>query len=598
MNTPIDEIKSKIDIVEYIGAIVPLKKAGRNFKGLCPFHDEKTPSFMVSPDRQLWRCFGACQEGGDIIAFVMKFDNLTFFETLKELAQKTGVKLESVDFEDRAWQKKDRMLSANTLAADYFHYILTKHKAGVKAKTYLQERGISDKIIETFRLGYAPDNWDSLFLFLQKKKFLPQELFDAGLVIRSQKGGVFDRFRGRLMFPIVDPRDHIIAFAGRIINPSTSSGQAQSETSYQEAKYINTPETLLYKKRETLFGIHLAKKEIQKKNQAVIVEGEFDMISCFSHGITNTVAIKGSAFTIEQLRLLKRYTNHLILSLDADFSGTQTARRAIADASNLDFRVEVCPLTFAKDPDEALHKDPIVFKKALQKPVPIYDYLIDVAVKSHSSEDAFDKKEAADEVIPFISDIENPIVKSHYIKKFSDLLDIEPQSIDLSIQRHRRAQKEKSGLKIFRKEKEKNRYEILQQYVMSSLFQNSSPPRLYQRFAETLHQDDFTNTSYQKLLEKLQEEKDNKNFDINAFAAALPPEQRGVLDTVFLLDITMFPEELTEKNFEKSVLELKKISLKLKIKKYMTTNTTKDESVNLNKITKQLTDIEKRLAVL
>ncbi|MDH7476699.1 MAG: CHC2 zinc finger domain-containing protein, partial [Microgenomates group bacterium] len=204
MDSPVEEIKKKIDIVSFIGSFIALKKSGRNFKALCPFHQEKTPSFVVSPDRQIWHCFGACQEGGDIFRFLMKWENITFIEALRELAEKTGVRLRKITIEDKTWKKKERLITINQLSAEYFEFILHKTPFGKKCLKYLSDRGVNQKIASKFKLGYAPQSWDSLWPFLKKKKFSDQEIIESGLVVVRQQGGFYDRFRGRLIFPIKD----------------------------------------------------------------------------------------------------------------------------------------------------------------------------------------------------------------------------------------------------------------------------------------------------------------------------------------------------------------------------------------------------------
>src|SRR3989338_2671402 len=286
MESVIEEIKKKIDIVALINSFIPIKKTGRNYKGLCPFHQEKSPSFVVSPDRQIWHCFGACQEGGDVIKFLMKWENITFIEALRELAEKAGVKLVKVNFEDKQWRKKEQIIGINTLATEFFEYILHKTKFGKKASEYLKHRCLDEKIIKKFQLGYAPSSWDSLLKFLKKKKYSEYEIFDSGLLVRSDRGSLYDRFRGRLTFPIKDARGNVIGFSGRTL-----------EETAKEAKYINTPETFLYHKRETLYGINLAKESVKKENNIILVEGEFDVILPHKLGIENIAAIKGSALT-------------------------------------------------------------------------------------------------------------------------------------------------------------------------------------------------------------------------------------------------------------------------------------------------------------
>jgi len=411
MDNPVEEIKKRLDIIEYIGSFISLKKAGRNFKAICPFHSEKTPSFVISPERQIWHCFGACGEGGDVIKFLMKWENITFIEALRELAQKTGITLKKISFEDKVWKKRERYFNMNLFAVEFFEYLLNKTKFGEKGMAYLKNRDIKPATIKKFQLGYAPSSWDSLRLFLKKKKFEEKEVYENGLLVKSERGSYYDRFRGRLMFPIKDSRDYVIGFSGRSLDEKD-----------KQAKYINTPETPIYHKRETLFGINLAKETIKKEKNVYIVEGEFDVISPYQNGFINFVAVKGTALTNEQLMLLKRYTDKITLALDADIAGEESTRRGIEEAEKLDLEVRIVKLPIGKDPDEAVRTDLQAFKKAISRPIPIYDFLIKVAQKKYSEDTSFDKKKIGEEVIPFIERITNPIVRSHYVKKISSIL--------------------------------------------------------------------------------------------------------------------------------------------------------------------------------
>ncbi|KKP49446.1 MAG: primase protein, partial [Candidatus Roizmanbacteria bacterium GW2011_GWA2_33_33] len=363
----------------------------------------------------IWHCFGACGEGGDAIKFLMKWENITFIEALKELAKKTGVKLtlNKISFEDKIWQKKERYLGMNQLASEFFHYILNKTNFGKKAGQYLKNRLLNQSIIDKFELGYSPSSWDSLKLFLKKKKYEEEEMLENGLLVKSERGSYYDRFRGRLMFPLKDSRSNVLGFSGRIL-----------EGSEKEAKYINTPETPIYHKRECLFGINLALEEIKKQKNVFIVEGELDMITPYQHGYSNFVAVKGTALTNEQLKLLKRYTDKITLMMDADAAGLESIKRGIDEAEKFDFEIRVVVIDFAKDPDEALKKYPDKFKKLIAKPIPIYDFLIETAQKNYPEESAFAKKKIGEEIIPMIEKISNPIVRTFYMKKLASILEV------------------------------------------------------------------------------------------------------------------------------------------------------------------------------
>jgi DNA primase len=492
MQDKIEEIKKRIDIVDFLGGFITLKKAGRNYKANCPFHNEKSPSFVVSPDRQIWHCFGACHDGGDVIKFFMKWENITFMEALRELAQKAGVTLESTQLQDQEWNKKDQLLKLNTIVKDFFKYILHDGRAGKKAYDYLIARKMHPNMIKTFELGYAVNNWDLLYRYINKNKLSLATAEELGLIIARQSGGYIDRFRDRIIFPIKDARGNVIGFSGRIL-----------ENKEDTPKYVNTPETPLYHKRETLYGIDLAKEAIRKANNVFLVEGEFDMITPYQHGYENFVAIKGSAVTREQLQLLKRYTTRITLALDADAAGIDAVRRGVEEAEAMDFDINIVTFDFAKDPDEALQTDPIKFKKALASPIPAYDFMINVAEKKFSLDDPYNKKKFADEVTPFIGRISNPIIKSHYVKKVAQLIDVTGDSVDAMIRKNSyKRQISKSFIKEDTPKAPDQSGELhMQKYILSIIFQPQTSDEVKRSVIKILDKDDFTLPALQKLIE-------------------------------------------------------------------------------------------------
>ncbi|RJQ38296.1 DNA primase [Candidatus Microgenomates bacterium] len=589
MENQIDEIKRKIDIVEFIGSFITLKKAGRNFKAVCPFHQEKSPSFVVSPDRGIWHCFGACGEGGDAIKFLMKWENITFIEALKELAKKTGVKLtlNKIGVEDKIWQKKERYLGMNQLAGEFFHYIFSKTDFGKKARDYLKTRLLNQSIIDKFELGYSPSSWDSLKLFLKKKKYEEEEMLENGLLVRSERGSYYDRFRGRLMFPLKDSRNNVLGFSGRIL-----------EGNEKEAKYVNTPETPIYHKRECLFGINLAIEEIKKQKNAYIVEGELDMIMPYQHGYSNFVAIKGTALTNEQLKLLKRYTDKITLMMDADVAGIESIKRGIDEAEKFDFEIRVVTIDFAKDPDEALRKDPDKFKKLISKPVPIYDFLIEAAQKKYPEESAFSKKKIGEEVIPMIEKITNPIVRTFYIKKLANVLEISENTVENLISQLKRKKNQASLNKIkYSKPTEDSRELTINKYVLSVLFQSEDPSTNYKSVFEILKPEYFLHLSYEKISSLFfkEMEKDTK-FDINEFGKKLPDELRPIFDEVFLFAST--DHNLSNESLDRLVLEIKKYYFKREIKKILAEEETEEKKKQLKKLSENLKEVEKKLISL
>jgi len=585
----IEEIRNAADIVDVISGHVNLRKRGKNFVGLCPFHQEKSPSFVVSPERGIWHCFGACGEGGDVIKFLMKWENITFIEALKELSKKTGVKLtlNKISFEDKIWQKKEKYIGMNQLAGEFFHYILNKTAFGKKAGQYLKQRLLNQSIIDKFELGYSPSSWDSLKLFLKKKKYEEEEMFENGLIVRSERGSFYDRFRGRLMFPLKDSRNNILGFSGRIL-----------EGSEKEAKYVNTPETPIYHKRECLFGINLAIEEIKKQKNVFIVEGELDMITPFQHGFSNFVAIKGTALTSEQLKLLKRYTDKITLMMDADTAGIESIKRGIDEAEKFDFEIRVVTIDFAKDPDEALKKDPDKFKKLITKSVPIYDFLIEAAQKKYPEESAFAKKKIGEEVIPMIEKISNPIVRTFYVKKLAGILEVSENTIENLISQLKIKKRQVSLNKIkYTKPVEDSRELTIDKYVLSVVFQSEKPNITYHSVFEILKPEYFLHPSYEKICRLFFEEMDkNGKVDINHFGKKLPDELRPIFDEIFLF--ASIDHSLSNESLDRLINEIKRYSFKREIKKILSEEESPENKKQLIKISQNLKEVEKKLISL
>jgi len=589
MDNPVDEIKKRLDIVEFIGSFISLKKAGRNFKAVCPFHQEKTPSFIISPERQIWHCFGACGEGGDVIRFLMKWENITFIEALRELAKKTGVTLRKISFDDRAWRKRERFFNMNLLATEFFQYVLNKTKFGKKGLEYLKLREINPSIINKFQLGYAPSSWNSLKSFLKRKNFTEEETYENGLIIKGENGRYYDRFRGRLIFPLKDARDNVVAFSGRSLNEDA-----------KEAKYINSPETPIYHKRETLFGINLAREAIKKENNVFIVEGEFDMITPYQNGFNNFVAIKGSALTSEQLMLLKRYTDRITLFLDADAAGEEAIKRGIDEAERFEFDIRVTSLDFAKDPDEAIRHDLKGFKKAIEKPMAIYDYLIELAKKRYPNDSAFDKKKIGDEIIPYLEKITNPIVRSHYVKKLAKLLSVTEGSIENLIIKFKRKKKLLASYKpaLTRQPKEAREL-VIENYLLSCLFQEEDNKKLFKKIFSILTNDDFYLPANQKIIRQYIDFNSSRKegIKINDFISSLAAELKPIFDEIYLY--ASIEERLNDESLEKIIHEIKMFSLKRQMKKILgEEEDSQEKKKQLISLNQALKEVEKKLISL
>lgn len=552
----IDEIKTRLNIVDIISERIPVKKAGRNLKALCPFHGEKTPSFVISPDRQTFHCFG-CGKGGSVFDFIMLYDHVDFAEALETLADRAGVKLEHRPTDTPESQLKQKLYEANHLASEYYHYLLTKHKVGEAAREYLARRGISDKSIETFSLGYSANDWDGLLTYLHKKGYDDKLLETAGLVIAGTRG-YYDRFRGRVMFTLKDHRGNVVGFAGRVMDPAA-----------KEAKYINTSETPIYTKSKVLYGLDVTRDSIQKANEAVVMEGELDLISSFQAGIGNVVAIKGSAVTEEHARLLRRYTERLVFALDSDLAGDAAARRGIEIAERSGFDMRVASMPSGKDPDEAAREDPVALKKAIKTAMPIYDYFLSSAIKRHDVTSSFGKKKISEEMLPILAKIENPIVQGHYIRAVSSALSVSDETIQEGLVKLRNTKGfvKKEVVADLPGVPTLSRVEKMELYLLALLFQGKTS-QLYAEFLDRHTVADITYPPARKILELFGTYvASHPAYAIKDFADSLPPELMGVFDEAFMWDISGFvedPERFT-REWQKALFESQRLRIKTRI---------------------------------
>ena len=543
----IEEILTKIDIVELIGEYVHLKRAGRNFKALCPFHSEKTPSFVVSPERQIFKCFG-CSLGGNAIKFLMEYEKMEFGEALRFLAKRAGVTLRSYQpGPDEA--RKQRLHQINHLANELFHFLLTEHQAGKKALEYLFNRGIQKKTIEEFKIGYAPDKRNFLEQFIvQKKGFLGGELEASGLVFKTEGNRLIDRFRERIMFPLFDHRGNIVGFSGRLLRPRKDVG-----------KYINTPETLIYHKSQLLFGLLQAKEAIRQSKQVIVVEGEFDMISPYQVGIKNIVAIKGSALTEEQIKLLHRFAGEILLALDEDTAGDAASRRGIQMAVSQGLNVRVVRLAGRfKDPDEAVQKDVEFFKKQIKEAVPIFDFYIDSALSRFDINTAWGKKQVADELAPILAKIDDEVLRSHYIQRLARELGVAEEAVWEKIGSSVVPISAKVGQRASSVQSEElpRRQETLADYFFSICFQHGKEKRLLDKELSKF----IILPAQKRLISFLKKYfKKNKKFVSRRFAQSLPPELLEIFNGLYLNPL---PSKLTDRTDLKK--EIEKIERELK----------------------------------
>jgi len=421
MNDQVQEVKEKNDIVEIIGGYLTLKKAGVNYKANCPFHSEKTPSFMVNPERQSFKCFG-CGEGGDVITFVEKMEGLDFYNALKLLAEKAGVTLKSDSIQygnkQHSADKKTRLFEINEWAAKVYNKLLLDHPKAEGARKYLSKRGLTEEIIKKFNIGYAPNSWDFLLRFLISKKYSEAEAVEAGVAIRSEKGKIYDRFRGRVVFPIANPMGTIVAFTARIL-----------EDDGQSAKYINSAESLIYTKGKVIYGLDKAKVAIKDAGLAVMVEGNMDVIACHQAGFANVVATSGTALTIEQLKILSRYASQIAFCFDTDNAGQTAMKRAVRLAMANDITTKIITTAPFKDADEAIKADPKNWLKMVEGAKPSLEYWIDQLIAENPKLEVSDKKKIAKEILPVVKVTLSEIEREHYIRYLAGKLSVSEDSL-------------------------------------------------------------------------------------------------------------------------------------------------------------------------
>ena len=437
----IDEVKQRVDIVDFISRYTTLERAGSRYKGLCPFHDERTPSFFVSPDHGSWRCFGACGTGGDIYEFVMRKENLSFRDALELLAQETGVELHGYD-DDPGRQTRDRIFDINTAASAYFQEILQHHPAAESARAYLERRKIDQQIAEQFGIGFALDSWDGLRNHLTRLGYTLQDLLVAGVIKENAEGtSTYDAFRGRVVIPIRDRKGRVIGFGGRVLDDSAP-------------KYLNTAETPVFHKSRVIFGLDLAEKAIREADKVVIVEGYMDVIAAHQHGFANVVACMGTAITGDQLQQLQRYTDNFVLALDADAAGQQATIRGLNQArealkrvqkprmsargitfeQRLAANLQIVSMPDGSDPDDVIREDPQRWQQLIDEARPLLDFYFQIVVDQFDITSAAGKAAAVSALAPLIAELGDDVERSHYVQDLSNLVQIDLQTINSRVQ--------------------------------------------------------------------------------------------------------------------------------------------------------------------
>lgn len=435
-----DEIKDRIDIVDLVSESVEMRRAGRNFTGFCPFHHNvNTPSFVVFPDTQTWKCFGECDEGGDLFNFVMKKEGWDFAEALRNLADRAGIELKPLTPEAKVEQEEgERLRSLLEEAVIFYRHNLINTEPGKIAQSYLERRGIQGDTIDVFGLGYAPNTWEAALEHFQSKGYSNSEIRDAGLVTEKDDGGMYDRFRHRLMIPIRNRNGKMAGFGARILDPD------------DVPKYLNSPQTQTFDKSRLLYGLDTARKEIRDLDQVVIVEGYMGVIGPYQHGFRNIVAQMGTALTEYQLRILKKYSSKMILALDSDTAGQKATLRGLEIAretldrtpeivfdargllhqeGRLKADIRVLSLPPGMDPDDVTHQDPDLFRQLIKEAKPVVAHVMESLAKDQDLNDPKVKSDIATQVLPLIDDLPNPIERDAYFQRLSRLLEINENTL-------------------------------------------------------------------------------------------------------------------------------------------------------------------------
>ncbi len=550
----LDEIRSRLDIVEVISEYVPLKPSGRGHKGLCPFHQEKTPSFMVDSEKQIFHCFG-CGEGGNIFSFIMKIEKSHFPEAVKTLADKAGVQLPTTDNQDsHAYQEKDRILQLNEITANYYQKNMFQDQ-GKNALQYLLKRHFKNEIIEKYRLGYALPGYEHLIhIFLHKKVGLA-DLIKAGLVVKSKKSGkVMDYFRNRIIFPIINLQGKIVAFGGRVLDDKLP-------------KYINSPETPVYSKGKNLYGLYQAKKGIRQNNQVIIVEGYTDVLMAHQYGFENVVASLGTALTNQQIDIIKRYADEVVIAFDSDSAGRNATLRSLNLIKKAGIKVRIISLPAESDPaDVLLEKGSKYFTNLIENALPLIDYKLKVLMQRYNWKNSDGKLTIVREIFPDLSDIRSQLELQGEVKKIAEKLDLEEENMLKDLSRFRKGNRTLPNISA------KNTTELThvnaEKILIGSMLQKSND---IEKIFSELKADDFTVEEHKDIVSVIKDLfKKGEKIHLQKVIDGLNDQKRiNLLSQIMLKDVVSLDEETIKRSIKaikryRLQVELNRISSKIK----------------------------------
>ncbi|MFH0857356.1 MAG: DNA primase [Candidatus Magasanikbacteria bacterium] len=558
----IEQIKEKIDIADLIAEYAQLKPSGTQLKACCPFHHEKTASFMVSRERQRYHCFG-CGEDGDIFTFIQKIEGMEFIESLKHLAQKAGVVLEQKK-DDFNKSEKIRIKEINLEAARFYHNFLLKMESSKVAMEYLQKRGLKMETITLWQIGFISEQWDLLTRYLLKKGFSIDDLVKSGLTIKRDNAntktmqGFYDRFRGRIMFPIRNEHGDVVGFTGRVLVETEKSG----------GKYVNTPQTPVYDKSRVVFGLYNAKKEIRENDLIVLTEGQMDVIGTSQAGMKNVVASSGTALTEEHIRLLKRYSSNIAMAFDMDDAGIKAAKRGIeiALAEGMNVHIIRIPDGAGKDPDECVQKNPDIWFEAVGNADDVMVWILEMALRKRDMKYPKDKQAVVDDVLPYILKIPYAVERDHWMKELASRVGVDTSVLREDMKRFEKKDvfspvHEKNEPKLIKKQ-EKTRYDLLIERFFECLFQ--FPHILEGRWALLGRIDLALSTSrYSSLYKAIKAQYNNNNkFDVEVFRHEIAnSEQLAKFTEVLLmkaeLDFATYTDEMVNKELGNLVEQIR-----------------------------------------
>ena len=547
----IEKIKEQNDIVEIISEDIRLKKSGRNYIGLCPFHNDKSPSFTVSQDKQIYKCF-SCGEAGNVLTFIMKYKKLNFLEAAKYLADKASITLNMGSKENSAVSKKKQLMyKINVDSARYFFANLQKNKY---SKDYFLNRGITEETIKRFGLGYSLDNWHALMNYLKKRGYKEEILLEAGLILRSEKkGNLYDRFRNRVMFPVFDVKGNVIGFGGRVLDDS-------------KPKYLNSPETIIFQKGINLYGLNFAIKNNLKEDFIIIVEGYMDLIALHQAGITNVVASLGTALTVNQARLLKRYVSKVIISYDADVAGQTATLRGLEILKNAGFEIKVLTVPQGKDPDEFVRNNgKEAFLRLIDEALPLIEYRIKKASQGVNFKDGNELITFGEKFAEILASV-NPIEKDVYIKKISEETSIKEQALyDLLSQVMSKNQKENDFLN-------KKGYFGTKLYVEPAylkaeraLLKLMIDYEFYDEIVDNLDENNFILDSHNKIYSLIIEAKKNNTNNISSYIESRCDDIESSKEYTKIKEENILNLGNSDKQIKDYIEQIKSFKLKIQI---------------------------------